>query len=76
VAQRGEGCTGSSSRASPWRRRQCRSRATAVMKWQRRCSVQAALGCGEKRRRAGRGAVEDEGLCLYIGAEGEAAAGD
>jgi hypothetical protein len=46
------------------------------MKWQRRCSVQAALGCGEKRRRAGRGAVEDEGLCLYIGAEGEAAAGD
>jgi hypothetical protein len=32
---------------------------TAVKKWWRRRSVRAALGHGEKRRRAGRGAVED-----------------
>jgi hypothetical protein len=32
---------------------------TAVKKWWRRRSVRAAHGHGEKRRRAGRGAVED-----------------
>jgi hypothetical protein len=60
VAQRGEGCTGSPSRASSGRGRQCGGQVTAVKKRQRRCSVRAALG-REERRRAGRGAVEDGG---------------
>jgi hypothetical protein len=38
--------------------RQCGSRATVVKKRRRRHSVWAVLGHGEKRRRAGRGAVK------------------
>jgi hypothetical protein len=71
VAQRGEGCTGSPSRASPRRGRQCGGRAMVVKKRRRRRSVQAALGRRVKRRRAGRGAVEDNGaLSLYRGRGG------
>jgi hypothetical protein len=55
VAQRGEGCTGSPSRASPGRGRQCGGHATTVKKQRRRRSVRAALGSGERGRRAGRG---------------------
>jgi hypothetical protein len=71
VVQRGEGFTGSPSRASPRRGRQCGGRATAVKKWQRRRSVRAALGHGESSRRARRGAMEDDGaLPLYRGRGG------
>jgi hypothetical protein len=42
----------------------------AVKKRRWRRSVQAVLGRGEKRKRAGRGAVEDCGFSLYIGVEG------
>jgi hypothetical protein len=38
--------------------------------------VRAALGHGESSRRARRGAMEDDGVSLYIGGEGEAAAGE
>jgi hypothetical protein len=68
VAQRGEGCTGSPFRASPGHGWQCGGRVTVVKKWRRRRSVRLALGHREKRRRAGRGAVEDgEALPLYRG---------
>jgi hypothetical protein len=71
VAQRKEGCMGSPSRASPGRGRRCSDRATAVKKWQRRRSVRVALGCGENRRRAGRGTMENSGaLPLYRGRGG------
>jgi hypothetical protein len=71
VEQWGEGCTGSPSRASPVRRRQCGGRAMAVKKRQRRHLVWAALGCREKRRREGRGVVENGGaLPLYRGRAG------
>jgi hypothetical protein len=64
----GRGCMGSPSWASPGRGRQRGGRAMAVKKRWRRRSVQAALGREEKRRRAGRGAVENGGsLPLYRG---------
>jgi hypothetical protein len=50
---------GSPSWASPGCRRWCGDRATAVKKRWRKFSVQAALGHSEKRRRMGRGVVED-----------------
>jgi hypothetical protein len=44
------------------------ARATAVKKWWRRRSVRVVLERGEKRRRVGRGAVENGGaLPLYRG---------
>jgi hypothetical protein len=44
------------------------ARATTVKKWWRRRSVRAVLERGEKRRRVGRGAVENGGaLPLYRG---------
>jgi hypothetical protein len=64
VAQWGEGCVGSPSRASPARGRQCGGRAMAVKKRHRRHSVRAALGHGVKIRREGRGAVEDGSLAI------------
>jgi hypothetical protein len=54
-----ERSTGSPSQASPGRGWWRGDRATVVKKWRWRHSVQVALGCGEKRRRTGRGAVED-----------------
>jgi hypothetical protein len=59
MAQRRERSTGSSFWASPGRGRWHGDWATAVKKWQRKLSVWAPLGRGEKRRRTGRGAVED-----------------
>jgi hypothetical protein len=58
------------------RRRDGTGRASVGKKWQRRHSVWAVLGRGEKRRGEGRGAVESGDGPLYIGAEGEAAVGD
>jgi hypothetical protein len=54
-----ERSTGSPSRASPGRRWWHGDRVTMVKKWRWRHLVQVALRCGEKRRRTGRGAVED-----------------
>jgi hypothetical protein len=71
VAQRKEGCTGSPSRASLGHGWRCGDRATAVKKRQWRRSVRVALGCGENRRRAGRGTMENGGaLPLYRGRGG------
>jgi hypothetical protein len=43
----------------------------AVKKRRRKRSVWAVLGCGEKRRKAGRGVVENDGvLPLYRGRGG------
>jgi hypothetical protein len=68
VAQRKEGCTGNSMGRSREIRWQRGDRAMAVKKCWRRRSVQAALGCREKRRVAGRGAVENgRALPLYRG---------
>jgi hypothetical protein len=53
MAQRRENSTGSPSRASLGRGRQCGDRATALKKWRWRCLVQEALGRGENRRGAG-----------------------
>jgi hypothetical protein len=53
MVQRRERSTGSPSRTSPGHRRRCGDRATAVKKWWTKCSVWAALGCGEKRREEG-----------------------
>jgi hypothetical protein len=71
TAQRREGGTRSPSRASLGRGRQCGDRETTVKKWWWRHSLRAVLGLGEKRRRAGRGVVENGGSLPYIGAEGE-----
>jgi hypothetical protein len=60
MAQRRERSTGSPSQDSPRRERWCGDRVTVVRKWWRKCSVRVALGRGEKRRRTGRGAVEDD----------------
>jgi hypothetical protein len=49
VAQRGEGCMGSPSRASPRRGRWCGDRAAAVKKRRWRRSVWAVLGHRDKR---------------------------
>jgi hypothetical protein len=66
VTQWEEGCTGSPSRASPGRRWWCGDRAMAVKEQQWWHLVRAVLERGEKRGRAGRGAVEDGGaLPLY-----------
>jgi hypothetical protein len=47
-------------------RRGGNGRASVSKKWQRRCSVRAVLGRGEKRRGEGRGAVEGgDGPPLY-----------
>jgi hypothetical protein len=71
VMQRGEGYTASLSRASPGRGRWCGDRAMVVKKRWWWCSVQAVPGHGEKRRRVGRGAVEDGGaLPIYTGRGG------
>jgi hypothetical protein len=71
MAQREEGCTGSPSQASPGRGRKGGGQAMVLKKRRRRRSVRAAPGRGEKRRRAGRGAVEDgEALPLYRGQGG------
>jgi hypothetical protein len=59
MAQRRERSTGSPSRASPGRGRRRGDQATVVKKWWWRRSMWATLGHGEKRRRTGRGAVED-----------------
>jgi hypothetical protein len=68
VAQPKEGCTGSPSRASPGHGWRHGDRAMAVKKWRWRRSVRVVLGHGGKRRRAGRGAVENGGpLPLYRG---------
>jgi hypothetical protein len=71
VTQRGEGCTGSQSSTSLGHGRSCGDWAMAVNKkwWWR--SVQMVLECGEKRRRAGSGALEDGGAFpLYRGRGG------
>jgi hypothetical protein len=68
VAQRGEGCTGSPSRASLGRGWQCGGQVMVVKKWWRRRSVRVVHGHAEKRKRAGRGAVENGGaLHIYRG---------
>jgi hypothetical protein len=76
VAQRKEGCTGSPCRASPGHGRLRGDRAMMLNRWRWWCSVQAVFGREEKRRRMRRGAVEDGRVSLYMGAEGEMAAGD
>jgi hypothetical protein len=70
VAQRKEGCIGSPSRASPRLGRRCGDQATAVKKWWRRRLVRAAHGRGKKRRRAGRGVVENGGALPLYGGRG------
>jgi hypothetical protein len=60
MEQRRERSTGSPSRASLGRGLRRGDQATAVKKWRWRHSVRATLGRGEKRRRMGRGAVEDD----------------
>jgi hypothetical protein len=71
MAQQRERSTGSPSRASPGRGWQRGDRATAVKKWRWRRSVRAALGHGEKRTRAGRGAAKTGGTSpFYRGLEG------
>jgi hypothetical protein len=71
MAQRRERGTRSPSRASLRHGQRHGDRATAVKKWQRRRSVRVALGCGENRRRAGRGTMENSGaLPLYRGRGG------
>jgi hypothetical protein len=71
MTQRRESSTGSPSQASPGCGRQCGDQATAVKKWRWRHSVRAALGHGEKRKGAGRGAMLDGGaLHLYRGRGG------
>jgi hypothetical protein len=70
VAQWGEGCALSPSQASPGRGRWCGDRATVVKKRWWQYPVRAVLGHGEKRRRVGRGAVDDgRALPLYRGRE-------
>jgi hypothetical protein len=71
TAQWREGCTESPSRASPGRGWWCGDRATVVKRRRRWHSIRAVLEHGEKRRRAGRGEVEDGGSLPFIGAEGE-----
>jgi hypothetical protein len=58
MAQRRERSMGSLSQASLGHVRWHGDRATVVKKWRWRHSVRAALGHGEKRRRAGRGAAK------------------
>jgi hypothetical protein len=67
---------GDTHRLQEGRRRGGTSWASVGKKWQRRRSVRAVLGRGEKRRGEGRGAVESGDGPLYIGAEGEATIGD
>jgi hypothetical protein len=59
MTQQRERSAGSPSRASQGREQRRGNRATTVRKWRCRRLVQAALGHGEKRRRTGRGVVED-----------------
>jgi hypothetical protein len=56
-----ERSTGSSVRASPELGRRCGGRATVVQNRRRRRLVRGRLERGEKRREAGRGAVNSEG---------------
>jgi hypothetical protein len=60
-AQKREGSTGSSARASPEVERRRGGRATAVQNRRQRRSVGARHERGEKRRKAGRGAVMSGG---------------
>jgi hypothetical protein len=59
MTQQRERSTGSLSRASPGREQRLGDWAMTVRKWWCRRLVQATLGHGEKRRRIGRGVVED-----------------
>jgi hypothetical protein len=59
MAQRRERSTGSPSWPSSGHGRWCGDWATVVKKWRWRGSVRVVVGRGEKRRRTGRGAVED-----------------
>jgi hypothetical protein len=70
-AQTIEGSPRSSARASPELGRRRGGRATAVQNRRRRRSVEARLGCGEKRREDGGGAVKSRGGARpFIGVEG------
>jgi hypothetical protein len=71
IAQHREGSMGSPSRASPGHGRLCGGRAMGVKRRQWWCSVGAVLERRERRRRVGRGAVEDgSGSPFYRGQGG------
>jgi hypothetical protein len=61
---------GSPSRASPGRGRRCGDRATVAKKWGRWRSVWAVHRCGKTRKRAGGGAVEDDGALPFCRVQG------
>jgi hypothetical protein len=70
-AQQRERSTGSSIGASPELGRRCGGRATAVQNRRWRLSVRGRLERGEKRREAGRGAVNSGGGARLLYGSGE-----